>query len=342
MERFREFLEPLPIKTISHVEFPHRRTYHIQELVFGGIVHRRLENVFYEVRDPRLSWDDIGGLAGPKAKMKEMVCLPLVRGEELARMGIDLPAGVMLWGPLGLGITMLAEAAAKEAGATFVYVSGQEMLGKMERMEEAFAMAVREAPSVFFISDIDWLAPRAGASYEWSNGVGAPGMGGAGPNGNVRGKPPTFADLPFTEKFLGLIDSLLPVKNVRLVGSCYRIDVVDQAAIKEKKRFNRKIYVPPPATEDRREILAIYAGRMPLADDVDLTAVAAAAEGCTGWDIENLCRKAAILAVEEGSGRVAQKNFLSAISAITPWLTPDMIDGYHRIYREDCPHHYSF
>ncbi len=292
-------------------------------------MHRRLENVFYEVREPRLSWDDIGGLAGPKAKMKEMVCLPLIKGDALRRMGVVLPSGVMLWGPLGLGITMLAEAAASEAGATFVYVSGQEMLGKADRMEEAFAIAAREAPSVFFISDIDWLCPRAGASYSWRNG-------------NVRGKPPTFADPAFTERFLGLLDSLLPEVRVRLVGSCYRIDVVDQAAIKEKRRFNRKIFVPPPGAEDREEILAIYAGRMPLAEDVDLARIAAAAEGCTGWDIENLCRKAAVLAVESGSGRVRRCDFEGALGQITPWLTPDMVEGYRRIHAEDCPHHYSF
>jgi transitional endoplasmic reticulum ATPase len=129
---------------------------------------------------------------------------------------------------------------------------------------------------------------------------------------------------------------------VRLVGSCYRIDVVDQAAIKEKKRFNRKVFVPPPSPADRREILAICTRQMPLARDADLDAVAAKAEGCTGWDIENLCRKAAILAVEEGSGKVALSHFLSAIRSITPWLTPDMVEGYQRIFREDCPHHYSF
>ncbi|MBF8258736.1 MAG: AAA family ATPase [Actinobacteria bacterium] len=292
-------------------------------------MHRKLENVFYEVRSPKLSWGDIGGLAGPKAKMKEMVSLPLARGERLREMGVDLPSGVMLWGPLGLGITMLAEASAKDAGATFVYVSGQEMLGKIDRMEEAFGIAVREAPSVFFISDIDWLCPRAGASYEWRDGT-------------LRGKPPTFADISFTGKFLALLDSLLHEPRVRLVGSCYRIDVVDQAAIKEKKRFNRKIFVPPPTAEDRREILAIYAGRMPLTEDVDLGLIAGKAEGCTGWDIENLCRKAAILAVEECEDRVALRHFLAALSAITPWLTPDMTEGYLRIFREDCPHHYSF
>src|SRR5512134_2720488 len=118
-----------------------------------------------------------------------MVCLPLTKGKELAAMGVDFPAGIMVWGLLGLGITMLAEAAAKEAGATFVYVSGQEMLGKMDRMEEAFAMAVREVPSVFFIADMFWLCPWAGASYEWGRG-------------NLRGKPPTFADPAFTGRFL--------------------------------------------------------------------------------------------------------------------------------------------
>ena len=297
-------------------------------------MHRKLENVYYEVREPRLSWDDIGGLAGPKAKMKEMVCLPLTHADRLARMGVDFPAGVMLWGPLGLGITMLAEAAAKEAGATFVYVSGQEMLGKIDWMEEAFAMAAREAPSVFFISDIDWLCPREGACYGWGEG--------SDQNGNVRGKPPTFAAPPFTGRFLALLDTLLPFRNVRLVGSCYRIDVVDQAAIKEKKRFNRKIFVPPPSAEDRREILVIYARRMPLADDADLAAVARECEGCTGWDIENLCRKAAILAVEDGSERIGLRHFRGAIRSITPWLTPDMTEGYLRIFRDDCPHHYAF
>src|SRR5512139_436295 len=292
----------------------------------GGL-HRTLENVFYEVRAPRLSWDDIGGLAGPKAKTREMVCLPLTKMEALRAMGVTFPAGVMLWGPLGLGITMLAEAAAREAGATFVYVSGQEMLGKMDRMEEAFAMAVREKPSVFFISDIDWLCPRAGASYAW------------GP-GNLRGKPPTFADLAFTGRFLSLLDSLLEEPRVRLLGSCYRIDVVDQAAIKEKKRFNRKVFVPPPTAAERLEILAIYARRMPLAPDANLDAIAMEAEGCTGWDIENLCRKAAIVAVGEGSDKVSLSHFQSALRSITPWLTPDMVEGYHRIFREDCPHHY--
>ena len=44
--------------------------------------------------------------------------------------------------------------------------------------------------------------------------------------------------------------------------------------IKEKKRFNRKIFVAPPSAGDRQEILAIYAGRMPLAEDARLGEIA--------------------------------------------------------------------
>jgi ATP-dependent 26S proteasome regulatory subunit len=124
-------------------------------------MHRRLENVYYEVRQPRLGWEDIGGYLEVKAALKEMVCLPFVRRAALERMGVTPPSGVMMWGPLGNGITMLAEASAKEAGVTFFYVSGREMLGKPADLEEAFRLAVEEAPCVLYVTDVDWLAPRS-------------------------------------------------------------------------------------------------------------------------------------------------------------------------------------
>jgi len=47
-----------------------------------------------------------------------------MKGPELAEMNVGLPTGTMVWGPLGVGITMLAEAAATEAGSGWVYISG--------------------------------------------------------------------------------------------------------------------------------------------------------------------------------------------------------------------------
>ncbi|WP_305045891.1 AAA family ATPase [Geoalkalibacter sp.] len=293
-------------------------------------MHRKLQNIFYEVRDPVLGWDDVGGYLDVKETLREMVCLPLKKPELIRRHNLGLPSGVMLWGPLGTGITMLAEACAKDAGVSFVYVSGQEMLGKGQELIEAFDCAIHEAPCVLFISDCEWLAPRANCDYEW------------GP-GNFRAIPPTFADKELTRLFIEQIDRIHGVEGLMLLGSCYRIDTVDQAIIKEKKRFNRKVFVHPPTAEDRLGILDIYLQRMPnLAPDIDRRYLAQAAEGYVGWDIESLCKRATVNAIKEDATQVTQAHFERALREIRQFLTPDMTAKYYQIREKDCPHHYEF
>jgi transitional endoplasmic reticulum ATPase len=293
-------------------------------------MHRKLEKVFYEVRTPRLEWASVGGYAEVKKTLNEMVCLPLRKPELMRHLGLEPPAGVMLWGPLGVGITMLAEAAAHEAEATFVYVSGQEMLGKPGEIRDAFQEAVDEAPSVLFVSDCEWLAPRTGASYEW------------GP-GNSRGIPPTFAEPELTRLFVEEIDRVQEHAGVMLVGSCYRIDTVDQAIIKEKRRFNRKVFVPPPRTADRLEMVEIYLRKIPRIDPVvDADHLARRTEGYVGWDVESLCKRATLEALKDDRDVVTGADFEAALTQITPWLTGDMVDKYWEIFRNDCPHHYAF
>lgn len=293
-------------------------------------MHRKLQNIFYEVRDPVLGWDDVGGYRDVKETLREMVCLPLKKPELIRRHNLGLPSGVMLWGPLGTGITMLAEACAKDAGVSFVYVSGQEMLGKGQELVEAFDCAIHEAPCVLFVSDCEWLAPRANCDYEW------------GP-GNFRAIPPTFADKDLTRLFIEQIDRIHGVEGLMLLGSCYRIDTVDQAIIKEKKRFNRKVFVHPPTAEDRRGILDIYLRHMPnLAPDIDRQYLAQAAEGYVGWDIESLCKRATVNAIKEDATVVTQAHFERALREIRQFLTPDMTAKYYQIREKDCPHHYEF
>ncbi len=293
-------------------------------------MHRKLENIFYEVRKPRLTWDDIGGFAEVKEHVREMVSLPLQKPELMEKLGLERPAGVMLWGPLGVGITMLAEAAATEAGVSFVYVSGQEMLGKPDQVRLAFHDAVHESPCVLFISDCEWLCPRAGCSYEW------------GP-GNFRGIPPTFADRALAETFIREIDHIMTKKNVMLVGSCYRIDTVDQAIIKEKRRFNRKIFVHPPRAIDRKGMIEIYLKKMPrLAPEVSAEELSHRTEGYVGWDAESLCKRATLEALKADRDMVGMEEFEKALATVEPWLTPDMTAKYHEIDRNDCPHHYAF
>jgi transitional endoplasmic reticulum ATPase len=295
-------------------------------------MHRKLEKVYYEIRAPRTRFEDIGGLAEAKAALRQMVCLPLTRPAEIARMGLVPPAGVLLWGPLGSGLAMLPEACAAEAGVGYVYVSGREILGKPEAVVETLREAEREAPAVLYVSDLDWLAPQPGADYAW------------GPGGEERGRPPAFAARELTDTFLRELDRLQAATAGRLaiLGGTYRVDVVDQALIKDKSRFNRKIFLPPPDCAARLAVLAIHAARTPSEGRLDLAAVATLTEGYVGWDLENVVRKAALRAIEAGRGGIAQQDLLAAIPLVKPWLTPEMIAGYRRIYGADCPHHYNF
>jgi transitional endoplasmic reticulum ATPase len=294
-------------------------------------MHRKLKNIFYEVREPVLTFDDIGGFDDDVKKIvKEFVCLPLKNKNLVKKMNLELPAGIMMWGPLGVGITMLAEAAAKEAGVSFVYVSGQEMLGKGKELVRAFDDAIHEAPCVFYISDTEWLCPRAGCDYEWEKG-------------NFRGIPPTFADEKLSRLFIEQIDRIQQYKDVVLMGGCYRIDTVDQAIIKEKKRFNRKIFVHPPTAKDRVGMLKIYLKTIPkLAKDVKIDVLAEKSFGYVGWDIESLIKRAMVNAIKDGEETVKMKHFEKSFPEIEPWLTKGMVDKYEEIFVNDCPHHYAF
>ena len=128
-----------------------------------------------------------------------------------------------------------------------------------------------------------------------------------------------------------------------LLGSCYRIDTVDQAVIKEKKRFNRKVFVHPPTVEDRRGMLDIYMDKMPnLTEGIDRDELARLSEGYVGWDIESLCKRATVNAIKVDSEVVTSEHFMKALKEVRQFLTPDMVTKYHVIRDTDCPHHYEF
>ncbi|MEM3393870.1 MAG: AAA family ATPase, partial [Candidatus Methanomethylicia archaeon] len=83
-----------------------------------------LEKPAEEVKVPRVTYEDIGGLQDAIQKIREMVELPLKHPELFKRLGIDPPKGVLLYGPPGCGKTLLAKAVANETNAHFISVNG--------------------------------------------------------------------------------------------------------------------------------------------------------------------------------------------------------------------------
>jgi ribosome biogenesis ATPase len=80
---------------------------------------------------PDVTWADIGALHATRSELHMAVVQPIRRPELFRAVGIDAPAGVLLWGPPGCGKTLLAKAVANESQASFISVKGPELLNKV-------------------------------------------------------------------------------------------------------------------------------------------------------------------------------------------------------------------
>ncbi|MEB3859770.1 MAG: AAA family ATPase, partial [Desulfurococcales archaeon] len=114
---------------------------------------------------PRVTWEDIGDLEEAKARIREIVELPMKHPELFKHLGIEPPKGILLYGPPGTGKTLLAKALANEIGAYFITINGPEIMSKFygeseQRLREIFKEAEENAPSIIFIDEIDAIAPK--------------------------------------------------------------------------------------------------------------------------------------------------------------------------------------
>jgi len=212
-----------------------------------------------------------------------------------------------------------------------VLIRGRECTDRPDVIHEGFELARKMKPCVVHLMDIDWLAPRRDADYSWEKG-------------DESGKPDRFGTEEVHRAVIEEVSKASPIKDIMTVGSCYRIDVLD-TALDRVNMLGRKIYVPSPNRHDRVEILRIYLRDARLGKDVSLEKIAEMTEYYVGWDLEALCRKAKLAAIERSKGtlkEVTMDDFAEALKAVKPWLTPKMAERYEQMYKMDCIHKYNF
>lgn len=271
-----------------------------------------LREIFVEI--PNIRWKDIGGLDNVKRELQEVVEWPLKYPEAFARLGIDPPKGVLLYGPPGCGKTLLAKAVATESEANFIAVKGPELLskwvGESERaVREVFRKARQSAPTIIFFDEIDALAPRRGI-YTGDSGVSE----------------------RVISQLLTEMDGLQARGDVVVIAATNRPDLLDPALLRPG-RFDRMIYVPPPDTRARLAILKIHTAKMPLGPDVDLARVARMTEGYSGADLAAIAREAAINALRRdiNAKYVTMQDFMNAMAKIHASLTQDLLKYYEEV-----------
>jgi transitional endoplasmic reticulum ATPase len=273
-----------------------------------------LREVIMEI--PNVTWDMIGGLEEVKQQLKEAVEWPIKYPQIFKRLGIRPPRGILLYGPPGVGKTLLAKAVATESQANFISVRGPEVLSKWvgeseKAIREIFRRAREAAPCIIFFDELDSIAPRRGLHTD-------------------SGVTDRMVNQLLTE-----MDGMMTLKEVVVIGATNRPDILDPALLRPG-RFDRVIYVPPPDRQARLQILKVHTRSMPLAPDVDLNQLAALTEGYSGADLEAVCREAALSAARENmdADRVEWRHFMQALQKVAPSITDDLKREYDKIMKE--------
>jgi cell division protease FtsH len=247
----------------------------------------------------RVTFKDVAGIDEARAELTEIVDF-LRNPERYERLGGRMPHGVLLSGAPGTGKTLLARAVAGEAHAAFFSIAASEFIEAIvgvgaSRVRDLFAKAKEAAPAIIFIDELDAIGRSRAGSISVSG---------------ANDEREQTLDQILTE-----MDGFESNEAVVVLGATNRPEVLDQALLRPG-RFDRRVAVQPPDRAGRRAILEVHTRSIPLADDVDLGAIAASTPGMVGADLANLANEAALLGARRDHDKVQVADFTDSLEKI--------------------------
>ncbi len=265
-------------------------------------------------RKPSVTFNDIADLEHAKKAIREAIIYPVKR-PDLYPLG--WPRGILLFGPPGCGKTMLAAAVANEIDAVFMYVDASNImskwLGEAEKNVAQLFKIAREKnseglPVIIFIDEIDALLGV------YNNEVG----------GEVRVR----------NQFLKEMDGLLDKDSkhhIYVIGATNKPWRLDEAFV---RRFNKRIHIPLPNADSRKELLKLYTRHLKISKEVDINKLVELTEGYSGSDIRDIVIEAQNIVISEffekhgGKGEpreITMEDFLKVLRVRKPSVDPIML-----------------
>ncbi|GDX23692.1 ATP-dependent zinc metalloprotease FtsH [Actinomycetes bacterium] len=246
---------------------------------------------------PQTKFEDVAGVDEAIEELREIKDF-LVAPEKYQELGAKIPKGVLLYGPPGTGKTLLAKAVAGEASVPFYSISGSDFVEMFvgvgaSRVRDLFAQARLNAPAIVFVDEIDAVGRHRGA-----------GMGGGHDE-----REQTLNQL------LVEMDGFEANGSVILIAATNRPDILDPALLRPG-RFDRQIAVERPDLKGRNEILKIHTKNKPLADGVDLLALARRTPGFTGADLANVVNEAALLTARKEEKVISNEALAESVDRV--------------------------
>lgn len=252
-----------------------------------------------EKRDGTLTVNDVGGYSKVKEELMESLEMQLKYSTLMEEMKITPIRGILLFGPPGVGKTMMAKAIARTLNVKLIPLSGAEIMykgyeGAIGAIKEVFNRARENKPSIILLDEIDAIASKRSKETGASKIV---------------------------NQILTEMDGIRSLNEVVVIGTTNRIKAIDEALLRPG-RFDKVIYMPLPNKDERKEIFEKYLGKE-ICEQVKCDRLAELTEGYSGADIAAITREAKIKVLKERikgftTRTLTQEDLIQALEKIKP------------------------
>jgi SpoVK/Ycf46/Vps4 family AAA+-type ATPase len=266
-----------------------------------------------EKKEGTITFADVVGMEEIKEDLKQSLELPIKHPELIKEYKIEVPKGILLFGPPGTGKTYLAKAAAGEFKIPILQISGADLMKKgysaaSEEMKIVFNRARENPPSIVFIDEIETIAPVRGSS-----------------------------DM-LIGQLLQEMDGVRSNKNIMIIGATNMPQMVDPALLRPG-RFDKIIYIEPQDVRARKDLFRMYLSPFDKhIKESEMSAFAKASAGFSAADVKSICSDVKINVAKEnirGKAPVLKaEDVLSKIESRRPSITPNMLKDFEVFMRE--------
>ena len=251
---------------------------------------------------------DVAGMEDIKELMRKKIINVLKNPERAEKFRIQIPNGMLLYGPPGCGKSFIAEKFAEEAGWNYKFVKSSDLAsiyihGSQEMIGALFDEARKNAPMILNFDEFDALVPDRGSTQ------------GAHMAGEVN-------------EFLSQMNSC-GKDRVFVIASSNRPDLIDPA-VRRKGRLDQMIYIPVPDAAAREGMFRVQMKGRPQEEGIDFGHLASLTENYVAADIAWIVNDAAERAFEERTD-ITEKMLEDAIGRTRPSVGPDDIRYYESL-----------